>query len=503
LRVLQYFLALGGWLLVGRGALEGRLEAGWLWAWTLILLSTVACLTVAASAGARLAVVLGGLSRERLVEGILGLPSEVVRTQGVGQLLGSVLETEALGSLARAGGPQAVMALIQLLAGAVVLGLGAAPVRALAALVLWLLLMTGLGLRYRRRVVEWADARLALTHDLVEKMVGHRTVAVQRPAQPEGTDDGLPAYERRAAALDGTAAWLFSLAPRGWLLMGLAALTPAFVSGSAPPDALAVSLGGMLLIYLALRQAVEIIPALAAAALAWRRTRPLFASAAPDRAAPAVVATAADDAAAGARGLLVARDVTFQYANRPEPALRGCSFAIRRGERILLRGESGSGKSTLGSLLSGLRPPTSGALLLGGFDHHSLGLGRWRERSGGVPQFHENHVLSASLVFNVAMGRGWPPAPADWKQIEVVCTELGLGPLIARMPAGLQQMVGDSGWQLSHGERNRVYVARSLLQDLEVRVLDESFAALDPETFEQVLDCVLRRTRTLIVVAHL
>jgi ATP-binding cassette subfamily B protein len=70
------------------------------------------------------------------------------------------------------------------------------------------------------------------------------------------------------------------------------------------------------------------------------------------------------------------------------------------------------------------------------------------------------------------------------------------------MPAGLQQMVGDSGWQLSHGERSRVYIARSLLQDLDLRVLDESFAALDPETFEQVLDCVLARTRTLVVVAH-
>ena len=141
-------------------------------------------------------------------------------------------------------------------------------------------------------------------------------------------------------------------------------------------------------------------------------------------------------------------------------------------------------------------------LLLGGFDHHSLGSERWRERAGGVPQFHENHVLSAPLVFNLAMGRGWPPRAEDWREVEKVCAELGLGDLLARMPAGLQQMVGDSGWQLSHGERSRLYVARSLLQEVDLRVLDESFAALDPETFEQVLDCVLRRTRTLVVVAH-
>jgi ATP-binding cassette subfamily B protein len=259
----------------------------------------------------------------------------------------------------------------------------------------------------------------------------------------------------------------------------------------------------MLLIYWALRQLVEIVPGLAAAALAWRRTRPLFLAAARGAVAPSVVATTVDDAAAGGRGLLVARDVGFQYGTRSEPALRNCSFAIRRGERILLTGTSGSGKSTLGSLLCGLRQPSSGALMLGGFDHHSLGPTRWRERSGGVPQFHENHVLSATMVFNLAMGRGWPPTREDWQAIETLCQELDLGPLLARMPAGLQQMVGDSGWQLSHGERSRVFVARSLLQDLEVRVLDESFAALDPETFEKVLDCVLRRTRTLIVVAHL
>ena len=69
--------------------------------------------------------------------------------------------------------------------------------------------------------------------------------------------------------------------------------------------------------------------------------------------------------------------------------------------------------------------------------------------------------------------------------------ELDLGPLLARMPSGLEQLVGESGWQLSHGERSRLFIARSLLQPLEARVLDESFAALDPETLEKALACVL------------
>jgi ATP-binding cassette subfamily B protein len=499
---LSLVLALAAWAVVGRGALDGRLEAGWLWAWALILASMVGCQAVASWSVGKLAVHLGGLTKERLLEGILALPPEEIRSRGVGQLLGSVLETEALEALARAGGPLALAGLLQIVVGGLVLALGAAPLLHLGILLLWLAAVALLGARYHRRLLDWADARLGLTHDLVESMVGHRTLVVQRtPGHHDGDEDALAQYERRAAALDGAAARLATLVPRGWLAMGLVGLAPGFVSGRAAPDALAVSLGGILLVYWALRKLVDAGPALAAASLAWKRTRPFFraADAARPESAPVVV-TATDDAAA--RGVLVARDVTFRYPTRSEPALRGASFTIRRGERVLLQGGSGSGKSTLGSLLTGLREPTSGVLMLGGFDHHSLGPERWRERSGGVPQFHENHVLSTSLVFNLAMGRGWPPRPEDWKEVETLCAQLGLSDLLARMPAGLQQMVGDSGWQLSHGERSRVYVARSLLQDLDLRVLDESFAALDPETFEQVLACVLERTRTLIVVAH-
>jgi ATP-binding cassette subfamily B protein len=97
-----------------------------------------------------------------------------------------------------------------------------------------------------------------------------------------------------------------------------------------------------------------------------------------------------------------------------------------------------------------------------------------------APQFHENHVLSATFTFNLLLGRGWPPRPADLEAAEALCHELGLGELLGHMPAGLQQMVGETGWQLSHSERSRLYLARALLQDASLIILDESFAALDP-----------------------
>src|SRR5262249_52807499 len=107
-----------------------------------------------------------------------------------------------------------------------------------------------------------------------------------------------------------------------------------------------------------------------------------------------------------------------------------------------------------------------------------------------------------TFAFNLLMGRAWPPTQADLGLAEKLCDELDLGPVLARMPAGLQQMVGETGWQLSHGERSRLYIARALLQRADVMVLDESFAALDPVTLRKALECVLARANALVVIAH-
>ena len=77
-----------------------------------------------------------------------------------------------------------------------------------------------------------------------------------------------------------------------------------------------------------------------------------------------------------------------------------------------------------------------------------------------------------------------------------------LGDLLERMPAGLQQMVGETGWQLSHGERGRLFIARALLQHADLVILDESFAALDPENLRRAMECALRRGSTVMVIAH-
>src|SRR5436309_15147321 len=101
------------------------------------------------------------------------------------------------------------------------------------------------------------------------------------------------------------------------------------------------------------------------------------------------------------------------------------------------------------------------------------------------------------------MGRGWPPRREDLEEAESVCRELGLGPLLQKMPSGLFQMVGESGWQLSHGELSRLFIARALLQNADLVVLDESLGAMDPESQRRGLACVTRRANSLLLIAQM
>jgi ATP-binding cassette subfamily B protein len=343
---------------------------------------------------------------------------------------------------------------------------------------------------------------------LVERLVGHRTRLAQevRERRHDGEDQAMARYLDSSAAMDRTAAWLIAVVPRGWHFLGLLGLAPAFVAGHGSPTSPAIGLGGMLLAYRAFDKLAAGIGHLAGAAIAWKQVAPLFKSATRPEVdgAPSFALTSESNIGRsnGASTLLEARAITFRYRDHSAPVLQGCNLRIRFSDRLLLEGPSGGGKSTLAALLSDLRLPESGLLLLHGLDRPTLGSPGWRRRVVAAPQFHENHVLTGTFAFNVLMGRRWPPQPEDVKAAESLCCELGLDDLLSRMPAGLWQLVGETGWQLSHGERSRLYVARALLQEAELIILDESFAALDPETLQRCLCCVLKHAPTMLVIAH-
>lgn len=506
--VIQYFLWLLSWWMVGQGALQGRLDRGWLLAWALLLLTLIPFRLFVTWLQGLLAIGMGGLLKRRLLYGALRLEPEEIRYQGAGQLLGRVIESESVESLALSGGFLGVVAGLELVMAIAVLSVGARGVIHALFLLGWIALSFSVGWGYFRHRRAWTEARLGMTHDLVERMVGHRTRLAQevRERWHEGEDQTLERYLERSGMMDRVAALLMALVPRGWLVVGLLGLAPAFVSGSSSPAALAVGLGGILLAYRALQKLAMGLSHLAGAAIAWAQVAPFFQAAA----RPQVVGSPAFALAPGPdpRGsedeqtVIEAHDLAFRYRDRGEPVLQSLNLRVCAGDRLLLEGPSGGGKSTLASLFTGLRSPEAGLILLRGLDRQTLGSEGWRRRVVAAPQFHENHVLSETFAFNLLMGRRWPPQPADLDAAETLCRELGLGDLLDRMPAGLLQMVGETGWRLSHGERSRLYIARALLQGADLIILDESFAALDPETLRQALGCVLQRAATLLVIAH-
>lgn len=498
-----YGLWLGGWWAVGRGALSDRLDGGVLWAWALLLVTLVPPRLLSTWWGGSLALDTGGLLKQRLLAGALRVEADEVRHQGAGQLLGRVLEAGQVESLGLSGGMLGLVAGGELLVAAAVLARGPGGVGHALVLGAWVGLCVVLGVRSARWRIRWARTRLDLTHALVERLVGHRTRLAQEPPARwhEGEDPELEHYLAQSKRLDGTLVGLEGFLPRGWLVLGVAGLVPAFAGGQTSPAALAVGLGGVLLAYQSLHSLLVALAQLSGAWVAWRQVAPLFhAATRVERALPRVVASPPDESEPGA--LLEARGLVFRYQARGLSTLQGCDVRIHPGERLLLEGPSGGGKSTLGALLTGLREPSEGVLLLEGLDRRTLGPEGWRRRVVAAPQFQENHILTGSLAFNLLMGRAWPPRPGDLEAAAELCRALGLGPLLARMPAGLEQWVGETGWQLSHGERSRVYIARALLQGSRLVVLDESFGALDPQTLRTALCCVLERAPTVLVIAH-
>jgi ATP-binding cassette, subfamily B, bacterial len=498
-----YLAEIVGWALIGAAALDGKLDLAWLVAWLLLLVSNLPLRLGATWLDSTFALDLGRILKKRLLAGALRMDFDAIRHQGIGQLIGRVMESQALELLALNGGITVVVAVLELMFAAWILTAGAAGYWHLLALLTWLAATLALCWRYYRRLRAWTAVRLTMTHELIEHMVGHRTrLAQEWPARRDETEDRTArAYLALSRGMDNAITPVAAGAASGWIILALLALAPVFILGTAAPTAIAISLGGILLANRAFTGISGGIASLTQAGVAWTLISELFrAGGAPieQTAAPPPVAV---DTAMPRRKLIDASDVVFRYRSDGREILQGLDLTVHHGERILLEGDSGGGKSTLASLLTGLRIPDSGLLLLDGLDRPTLG-SSWHQLATEAPQFHENHILAGSLAFNLLMGRNWPPAAEDLTKAHALCVELGLGALLDRMPAGLMQQIGETGWQLSHGERSRVYLARALLQDARLTILDESFAALDPETLKACLNSAAAHARTLIVIAH-
>ena len=241
------------------------------------------------------------------------------------------------------------------------------------------------------------------------------------------------------------------------------------------------------------------LSSLSRATFAWQRVADIFRAGSREQghAQPMLSGRSADTGGAVIEG----RNLRYAYDANSLTVIDGANVSIARGDRVLIEGPSGGGKSTLAGLLTGLSRPDGGLLLLDGLDRPTLG-DEWHRHVTAAPQFHENHILAGTLAFNLLMGRQWPASETDIEEAKELCEELELGDLLRRMLGGIHQRVGETGWQLSHGERSRIFLARALLQQADVTILDESFASLDPATMDQCLKTALGKAETLVVIAH-
>ena len=506
----QYSLLLASWWLIGAAALRGYIDFGLLQAWGLLLLTRIPLVALSSWYQGVVAARAGTLLKQRLLEGTFHLAPELVKREGVGHTLSRVMESEALETLALGGGFLALVAGMELLAAAVVLALGADGAVQVLALAAWMVLHCFRGADFWRLRSRWTALRLALTRSSTELMIGHRTRLAQRSGDLEGAaeDQALAEYVQDSEAMDRSAAKLQAFLPRGWLLVGVLLLAPGFVAGTSSTAALAVGIGGVLLAYRALERGVAGFTLLVDAFVAWRESAALFKAggqreqSGDSLGAPAVAREhfgptyAAPD---GEGHFLEAHGVEFAYPGGARHVVRNCSFKIDTGDRVLLESVSSAGSSALVSLIGGLRRQSAGLLLVGGLDRGTLPADAWARLVATVAQPHENHVFANTLAFNLLMGRRWPPEAGDLKDAEAVCCQLGLGSLLQRMPGGLHQVVGDTGWQLSQGERARLFIGRALLQNSKLLVIDAALASLDADALGQVLNCVAERAPSVLV----
>ncbi len=190
--------------------------------------------------------------------------------------------------------------------------------------------------------------------------------------------------------------------------------------------------------------------------------------------------------------------VTFAYPTGRRDALSGVSFSASPGRRVGVVGRSGSGKSTLLWLLQRMYVPQQGAIRLGGRDLNTLSFAQIRGRMAVVMQ--DTYLFHGTVLHNLRFGQ---PEATD-AQIIAAAQAANAHEFISNLPDGYQTVIGERGHRLSGGERQRIAIARALLRDAPILILDEALSSVDAEneaTIQEALDRLMAG-RTTLIMAH-
>ena len=195
-------------------------------------------------------------------------------------------------------------------------------------------------------------------------------------------------------------------------------------------------------------------------------------------------------------GDIVLDDVRFSYSDKE--VLHGISMTIRKGEFIALVGPSGSGKSTVAHLIASLWDVNGGSISLGGVNIRNIPLDVYNDRISYVSQ--DNYLFDLSIRENIRLGR----QSATDAEVEQAARSCGCHEFIMGLENGYDTVAGASGGHLSGGERQRIAIARAMLKNADIIILDEATAYTDPENEALIQRSVARlvKGKTLIVIAH-
>jgi ATP-binding cassette subfamily C protein CydD len=190
--------------------------------------------------------------------------------------------------------------------------------------------------------------------------------------------------------------------------------------------------------------------------------------------------------------------VAFRYPARPALVLDALDLELIAGETLALVGESGAGKSTVVALLLGLLEPTAGRIIVGGVDLAVVRPDAWRRRVAWVPQ--RPVLLRGTVADNIRAGR---PSATE-RAVRDAATQADADAFVRSLPSGYETLVGDGGRPLSPGERRRIALARALLRDAPLLILDEPTADLDPVSVDHLAGAIRRAAagRTVLLIAH-
>jgi ABC-type multidrug transport system fused ATPase/permease subunit len=192
------------------------------------------------------------------------------------------------------------------------------------------------------------------------------------------------------------------------------------------------------------------------------------------------------------------RDLSFRYSEKHPAALQDINLTIRKGQKICLMGSSGAGKSTLGVQLLRLYDPTSGHIVVDGVNLKDIKISSWRQRISCVPQ--EPILFSGTLASNILYGN----SDATREQMIAAAKAAEIHDFIESLPEKYETVIGENGMRLSGGQKQRISLARALVTDPDILVLDDCTSALDAETESRIQRTFKNALsgKTVIMISH-